>query len=232
MSEVANDRQPEVGVLPQLTGLAVGKLRLLEAAVVAFAERGYHGVSIRDLAGQTGIQAASVYSHFASKEDLLFELVRLGHRAHYDHLRDAILGAGPDPIEQLRAAVRTNVWFHATYPLLAISANSELHALNPEHEAEVLRLRRDAGVLLSAVVERGNASGAFDSPHPWLPMSAVAGMCLRVAWWFRPAISAEEGPLSEYPKAAISWLGPEDSTIEGLMEAYSDYALRIFGATR
>ncbi|MDP9101187.1 MAG: TetR/AcrR family transcriptional regulator [Actinomycetota bacterium] len=230
MSEVANDRQALPGVLPPLNGLAPGKLRLLEAAVVAFAERGYHGVSIRDLAGQTGIQAASVYAHFASKEDLLFELVIFGHRAHYNHLRDAILGAGTDPVDQLRAAVRANVWFHATYPLLAISANSELHALNPDHEAEVLRLRRDAGVLLSAVVERGNDSGAFHSPHPWLPMSAVAGMCLRVAWWFRPAVDTQEGPLSEYPKAAASWLGPEDSTIEGLMEAYSDYALKIFGA--
>jgi AcrR family transcriptional regulator len=211
--------------------MAAGKSRLLEAAVVGFAERGYHGVSVRDLAAATGVQAASFYAHFASKEDLLFELALLGHQAHHDHLRDAILGAGADPLDQLRGAVRANIWFHATYPLLTISVNSELHALNPEHETQILGLRHDAGVLLTAVVARGNTTGAFHCPDPWLPLSAVAGMCLRVAWWFRPDVAAEEpGPMTAYPQQAASWLRPEDYTIDSVMDAYADYALRIFGA--
>src|SRR5207253_1956632 len=94
----------------------VGAQRLLEAAVVAFAERGYHGVSVRDLAGAVGVKAASVYSHFASKEALLAELVSHAHRTHFVAVRDAILGAGPDPAEQLRDGVRANVSYHATYP--------------------------------------------------------------------------------------------------------------------
>jgi hypothetical protein len=146
-------------------------------------------------------------------------------------VRDAILGAGPDPADQLRAAIRANIWFHATYPMLAIAVNSELHALNSEHEAQILSLRHDSGVLLTAVVERGRRSGAFHCPDPWLPLSAVAGMCLRVAWWFRPDVAAEEpGPLTAYPQQAASWLRPEDYTIDSVMDAYADYAVRIFGA--
>src|SRR4051794_12096601 len=178
-------------VLPDVAGLAPGKRRLLEAAVSAIAERGYHGVSVRDLAAATGVQAASFYAHFGSKEDLLFELCHLGHRAHHDHVRDAILGSGPSPVDQLRAAVRANIWFHATYPLLTISGNSELHALNPEHLATISALRHDAGALLTAVVERGNSTGVLTCPEPWLPLSAVAGMGLRVAWWFRPAVTTD-----------------------------------------
>jgi AcrR family transcriptional regulator len=218
------------GVLPAVPDVADGKRRLLEAAVVAFAERGYHGVSVRDLAGATGVQAASFYAHFGSKEELLYELVHLGHREHHKHVRDAILGAGPEPADQLRAAIRANIWFHATYPLLTISANSELHALNPQHLAVVSALRHDAGTLLTAVVERGNAAGVFACPEPWLPMSAVAGMCLRVAWWFRPAAAPEHGSLDAYPKQAAAWLRPEDYTIDRVMDTYADYALKIFGA--
>jgi AcrR family transcriptional regulator len=238
VADRANARKAEEGaaspvaaVLPPLEGVGPGKRRLLEAAVVAFAERGYHGVSVRDLAGATGTQAGSFYAHFASKEDLLFELVLLGHRAHHDHVRDAILGAGPDPGDQLRAAVRANIWFHATYPLLTISANSELHALNPQHQATILEMRRSAGSLLIAVVDRGNSTGAFHCPDPWLPLSAVAGMCLRVAWWFHPDVATETPtPLTAYPREAASWLRPEDYTIDSVMDAYSTYALRIFGA--
>src|SRR4051812_39261916 len=165
---------PAAGVLPEIGGLAPGKRRLLEAAVVAIAERGYHGVSVRDLAGATGMQAASFYAHFGSKEELLFELCLLGHRAHHAHVRDAILGAGPSSVAQLRAAVRANIEFHATHPLLTISATSELHALNPDPLATLAGLRHDAGALLTAVVERGNSSGDFDCPEPWLPLSAGA----------------------------------------------------------
>jgi AcrR family transcriptional regulator len=217
-------------VLPTIEGLAAGKRRLLEAAVVAIAERGYHGVSVRDLAGATGVQAASFYAHFGSKEDLLYELCLLGHRAHHAHVRDAILGAGPSPVDQLREAVRANIWFHATYPLLTISGNSELHALNPEHLATIAALRHDSGALLTAVVERGNSTGVFDCAEPWLPLSAVAGMGLRVAWWFRPTVAGDSSATAAYPRQAASWLRPEDYTIERVMDTYADYALKIFGA--
>ncbi|MCU1590797.1 MAG: amtR [Frankiales bacterium] len=233
MTDKANDRKAlegAAGVLPGVEGLAIGKRRLLEAAVVAVAERGYHGVSVRDLASDTGVQAASFYAHFGSKEELLYELCLLGHREHHRCVRDAILGAGADAREQLRAAIRANIWFHATYPLLTISANSELHALNAEHLATIADLRHDAGTLLTAVVERGNSEGVFDCPEPWLPMSAVGGMCLRVAWWFRPAVAVDEGTLSAYPRQAATWLRPEDYTIERVMDTYADYALKIFGA--
>ena len=84
-----------------------GAQRLLEAAVVSFAERGYHGVSVRDLASAAGVKAASVYAHFPSKEALLAELVLHGHRAHHVAVREAILGAGSDP---QRPAARRGAW--------------------------------------------------------------------------------------------------------------------------
>lgn len=145
----ANDRKalsPVAAVLSWVEGLATGQRRLLEAVVAAEAERGYHRVSVRDLATDTGVQAASFYAHFGSKEELLYEFCLLGHREHHHRcVRDAILGAGADAREQLRAAIRANIWFHATYPLLTISANSELHALNAEHLAGIAGLRHDAG---------------------------------------------------------------------------------------
>ena len=48
--------------------------RIQETALVLFAERGYHGVSMRELAAATGIRASSIYAHVAGKEpdDLVF----------------------------------------------------------------------------------------------------------------------------------------------------------------
>jgi len=48
--------------------------RILNAAVVLFSNRGYCRVSMRDIAYEVGIKAASIYNHFSSKSDILRSL--------------------------------------------------------------------------------------------------------------------------------------------------------------
>lgn len=53
--------------------------RVLDAALVCFAERGYAATSMREIARQVGIQAPSLYNHFSGKRDILAALLeRLG----------------------------------------------------------------------------------------------------------------------------------------------------------
>src|SRR3979411_3335277 len=66
--------------------------RLQEAALIGFCERGYHGLSTRDLASATGLRASSVYAHITAKEDLLYQLVTMGHEEHNELLRKALIG--------------------------------------------------------------------------------------------------------------------------------------------
>src|SRR5437588_3446421 len=80
--------------------------RLLEEALVRFGERGFHGVSVREIATATGIRASSVYAHLESKEQLLFELMLMGHEEHHDRLRQALLDAGADPVDQITKLMR------------------------------------------------------------------------------------------------------------------------------
>jgi AcrR family transcriptional regulator len=48
---------------------------ILYTALRLFSERGYDGVSMRDLATEVGIKAASIYNHFSSKEDIFNSLL-------------------------------------------------------------------------------------------------------------------------------------------------------------
>ena len=47
------------------------KDRIFSSAVRLFAEKGYHGTSIRDLASEAGIKESSVYNHYKGKEAIL-----------------------------------------------------------------------------------------------------------------------------------------------------------------
>ena len=55
--------------------------RLLDAAAEAFADKGFHATTTRDIAARVGLSPAAVYVHFASKEELLYELSLVGHQA-------------------------------------------------------------------------------------------------------------------------------------------------------
>jgi AcrR family transcriptional regulator len=160
--------------------------RLHEAALEGFGERGYHGVSIRELAEAAGITVSSIYAHVKAKEDLLTELVLIGHQEHNELLRAALLDAPPDPCEQIRFLVRAHVYLHATYPLLARVANRELHALSAENAARVLAVRHASEGLFLDVIERGAAQGVFAVPDAWLAVAAIAAMGLRIAEWYTP----------------------------------------------
>jgi TetR/AcrR family transcriptional regulator, cholesterol catabolism regulator len=81
--------------------------RLSAAAARLFAERGYHGASVRDLAAAVGIDKSSVYAHVAGKEDLLAEIALSGAAAFHGAL-DA-LPEEPSPRERIRLALRAHL---------------------------------------------------------------------------------------------------------------------------
>lgn len=185
--------------------------RVLEAALVLFAERGYHGVSMRDLAAEVGMRASSLYVHVPSKEDLLLQLILLGHEEHRDGMRRGVLdAAGGSPSAQLAAATRAHVRFHATYPMLATVANNEMRSLSTEAMRAVHGVRGDAEGLLRDIIERGTRLGEFACADTWLAMAAIGAMGIRVASWYRP--------------------GDAPYAVEEVCDRYAEFALRIAGA--
>jgi AcrR family transcriptional regulator len=195
LTQQAGARAADVGAQLPPRAQAEGTLRRLhETALLQFAERGFHAVSVRDLTRSLGMQPSSMYAHLPSKQHLLGELIRMGHEEHRDQLRLALLEAGNDPHEQLAALTRAHVRVHATYPLLTRLCNRELGSLLEEDKAVVLGIRLDANRLFLDVVERGQRLGVFCAVDPMLAVAAIGAMGIRVAEWWRPdvGISVDE----------------------------------------
>jgi AcrR family transcriptional regulator len=170
---------------------------LLEAALLLFARRGFHGTSVRDLAAALEQQPSSLYKHFPSKEHVLAALVQLGFATHHSALLEALLSAGSDPVEQLAALVRENARLHARWPLLAVVVNDELHAL-PDELLQPVTALRDASVsLLSRVLERGQLDGVFNLVDLPTTAAAISAMGVRIPLWFTPSLDAEVEELAQ-----------------------------------
>src|SRR3954465_67057 len=87
--------------------MSARRSELTRAAARLFAEKGYHGTSINDLAEALGVQKGSLYAHIESKADLLWEVAREGGAAFHAAL-DSVPDDGP-VIERIRAALRAHL---------------------------------------------------------------------------------------------------------------------------
>src|SRR5262245_6035241 len=80
---------------------------LTRQAARLFAEKGYHGTSVGDLAEAMGVQKGSLYAHITSKSDLLWEVTRDGAAAFH-----AALDAVDDDLpatEKIRLGLRAHL---------------------------------------------------------------------------------------------------------------------------
>ncbi len=184
--------------------------KILEAALKLFAERGYAGTSIREIAAAAGVKPATIYAHYPSKEHLLAELCRIGHEEQYRSVHAALLNSGANSCDQIVAYVQAHVGMHTTFPMLAVVANAELHALSDELGTTTFALRQQSEQMLVDIIQRGMDNNIFDVQHVWLAAAAIGGMGLRVAYWYSP----------EYELNA-----------KQVADAYAEYALRILAVS-
>lgn len=182
--------------------------RLLDAAVAAFAERGYHGTTTRDIAGRAGLSPAGLYVHYPSKAAVLGHLSRIGHERALALVQGSLSRPGTTR-DRLHHLMRTFVAWHAEHRTMARVVQHELAALAPADRAEVNRLRRALERAVAAEVSRGVASGELAVPAPRQATRAMLSLAVDVARWYDP--TGRESP-------------------QRLGRVYADLALRMLGA--
>lgn len=186
-----------------------------DVASQLFFAHGYEVTSIRTIVDACNLTPAAFYNHFATKEELLYEIVAEGHATVGVMMQDALREAAGDPVRELAAIVSAYVRFHTHHQVFALVANAEYGAL-PEPRLSAVRAERvRLRGLFEDVIERGASIGRFGLVEAGgmssskLAAVAIGDMCLRVAEWYRP----EEKLAS--------------SDVE---QAYAAFALRLVGA--
>ena len=140
------------GDSPQLTSLrravteadkASRRADILAAAKQVFAERGYHGTTVADIARQAGLSYGSIYWYYDSKEALFHELMS----AEAASLRAFINGAAratstaDGPAAPLRAAVRSTLEFYEADSALVKLLFRDAFALGAAFEEHLVSIQ-------------------------------------------------------------------------------------------
>jgi len=180
---------------------------VLDAALTLFAERGYHGTAVSQIADSLGIRTPSLYNHMRSKQDLLEAIIGRTVDGVLDDFRAAVLDLS-DPVERLRRAIRVYALRHATRRREALVANRDTTSLPEPARTRVRQRERDHERAVRAIICDGVGTGDFHVDSPTLASFAILEMCLSIARWFR-----DDGT----------------RTAEQVADEYADFALRIAG---
>jgi AcrR family transcriptional regulator len=179
-----------------------------EAALTLFAQRGYHGTALRDIASAVGIRTPSLYNHIESKQELLRGILLSTTEQVWADF-EAAVGGVADPRERLRRAVVTYALRHANHRREALIVNRDVASLSEPGRSEVMALRRRHERAVREIIIEGVGAGVFRVADPFLASFGILEMCVSVARWFDP-----DGPLSA----------------EQIAAEHAEFALRLVGA--
>lgn len=162
--------------------------RLLGAAAGAFADKGFHATTTRDIASRAGLSPAGVYVHFSSKEELLHALSQTGHEVALDLVTGAASRPGT-PAERLERIMSSFARWHADHYEVARVVQYEFPHLTPEHRDTVLSLRKQIDATVRAVLQDGVDAGQFTVHSIQDTALALMSLCIDVARWYSPSIA-------------------------------------------
>jgi AcrR family transcriptional regulator len=157
-------------------GSSGARERVLREAERQFAERGYTGVTLRDIADALKIKQASLYYHVpGGKEQLFIEVAERTFTRHRLGLEHAMAEAGPEIRARLRAVA---TWLLSQPPMdLVRMTYSDMPTIDPVHARRLAWMAYDSmiGPIAAALTEAQQA-GAIDHHNMGLIAGGLLGM--------------------------------------------------------
>jgi AcrR family transcriptional regulator len=155
-----------------------GRTRILNSASILFAERGFRGVSISDVADAAGLVKSSIYHHFANKQALYLAVLTEMARTSREQMQAGAQGSTWQ--ERLRGAVR--VLGHLIGPRshvlsLMLGGMTQMPANADSHMLETIQpLRREFAAVLTREIQAGIAATELREIDPELSAICLIGL--------------------------------------------------------
>ena len=149
-----------------------------------FHKQGYFATGISDIARASGIQKASVYYHYANKEDILFDIFKTTMVDLDINLEKALKGVKGTE-EKVRAAIRSHVIFHIDRQKEVFISDSELRGLTVDNYKTIIDLRDKYEKKFQALIRAGIKERVFSNLDYKVTSYGIITMCTAVSIWFR-----------------------------------------------
>lgn len=183
--------------------------RVLDVAARQFRERGYAGVSLREIADGAGLKAGSLYYHFRSKDEIVATVLEIGVALVQDAVGRAVeaLPADASPRALIATAVRQHLQTFLAYSDYTTANVRIFGQLPPAVRQANLPARRRYEALWDAIVDRCRSRGGV---RPGVDTATfrlfLLGAMNATLEWFDPAKGDVDQLADRYAGLALEGL--------------------------
>jgi AcrR family transcriptional regulator len=170
----------------------VRRQEVLDCAVKLFAEKGFAGTSINDIAERTTLKKASLYHYFPSKQHILAAVLEDEMTALWASARE--IAQISDPVERIRRLLAAHLSnFRRKLPQIRVFL-LERAQIDSKLTATYLEERREYDTLYVEAIRDGQKQGVFRIDDPVVLAYAVLGIVNWMVQWYDPRgrLSLEE----------------------------------------
>ena len=183
---------------------------LLKEAAQLFRKKGYLSSSLRELAKRAGIQGGSVYHHFGSKQEILFQVMDNTMSTMIKNA-NAVLVQSKNLEAQLCALMHFHIGYTISDSDETFITDDELRHLDEDNYSKVIAKRDKYQKLFEDIFTAGKEQG-WQVVDPKLAARAAIQMSTGVSRWYRAdsALSIDE-IAEQYTKIILSGLLPREA---------------------
>lgn len=166
---------------------------ILTEAAKLFRQKGFGGTGMRDLAAQLGMEAASMYYHIGSKDEILEKICFQVANNYLEHLEE-IETKDFSYIDKLKELIRFHVRMMIVNGPEVSVTNHDWKYLTKEKLSEFKELRKLYEVRLETLISAGISAGELATVNPQVALFTILSSLRWVEYWWKPqrGISAKE----------------------------------------
>jgi AcrR family transcriptional regulator len=170
------------------------------AATRLIARQGYEALSMRRLADEIGLGAATIYRYYPNKQAMLASLMEAHTREALEAWRGVRAAGGPGPVARLEAFTRFHIRHHWTRRDGLCLSHFELRSLSPENFVKIAALRGRYEHEVVEILRAGASSGALAPMDAQVTARGIIALLNGLATWYRP-----DGPIGRSEIEDIYW---------------------------
>ena len=160
------------------------RAEIIEIAAKLFKIKGFTATTMRDIAEQVGIEAASMYNHIKSKDEIL-QAICFKISNEYISQLNAIENQSKSPVEKIKELIRLHVRIIITDIDSISVANNEWKHLSEEALTAFKDARRDYEQRFATIIEAGIAAGELQPINISVALFTILSAVRWVELWYK-----------------------------------------------
>ena len=160
------------------------KEEIITVASRLFKEKGFSAVSVRDIAQEMGMKAASLYNHINSKQEILSSLIIKLAKDFTDGM-GAVLEEESSPLAKIEALIRLHIDITVNQSEALAALNNDWMHLQGQDLMDFVQMREEYEENFRKIIKQGIALGQLQPHHPEVILFSILSTLRTLYLWYQ-----------------------------------------------